>query len=170
MQVAGYTYTRIHPRPSKVWVGWLCCCPGLVWEPVWKWAHMQLGREHLAIVVSACQATVDWSKHKERISACKLLCTLKKKKEEKKRVQAGSEWLNILPKSWQVRKKSPPSHRGEWALLNCVHAYVQHLQLILCCLFLCNPLWWKGNTESLGDHKITGKNLFCFYCILIMRM
>ena len=32
-----------------------------MWELIWKWAHMQLVREHSATIVSACSATVDWS-------------------------------------------------------------------------------------------------------------
>ena len=35
-------------------VGWLCHCPGIVWEPIWNGAHMQLFREHSATVISAC--------------------------------------------------------------------------------------------------------------------
>ena len=31
-QVAGYTWTCIHPWPNKVHVGWLCC-RSIVWEP-----------------------------------------------------------------------------------------------------------------------------------------
>ena len=49
--------------PSKL--GWLCSCPGKVWESIRKWAHMQLIREHLVTVVSAHWATVDWSWPKE---------------------------------------------------------------------------------------------------------
>ena len=41
--------------------GLTCCCPGIVWEPIWKWAHMKLVKEHLATVVPAHWATVDWS-------------------------------------------------------------------------------------------------------------
>ena len=36
VQVAGYTETRIHPWPNEVEVGWLCCCQGIVWEPIRK--------------------------------------------------------------------------------------------------------------------------------------
>ena len=24
----------IHPWPNEVWVGWLCCCPSIVWKPI----------------------------------------------------------------------------------------------------------------------------------------
>ena len=51
--------------PTKSEWGWLCHCPGIVWEPIRKRAHMQLIREHSVIVVSACWATVDWSWPKE---------------------------------------------------------------------------------------------------------
>ena len=57
--------TRIHPWPYEVGVGWLHCCPGIVWGPIRKWAHTQLVREHSATVTSARWATVDWSWNKE---------------------------------------------------------------------------------------------------------
>ena len=47
--------------PNEVGVGWLCHCPGIVWEPIRKLAHTQLIRKHLVTVVSARWATVDWS-------------------------------------------------------------------------------------------------------------
>ena len=43
---------------------------------------------------------------KSGISVCKLISTFKKK--QPKKVQAGNELSNILPKSSQVRKKPPP--------------------------------------------------------------
>ena len=61
VQVAGYTWTRIHPRLNEVGVGWLCRSPVIaVWEPNRKRAHTQLFREHSATVISANRATVDW--------------------------------------------------------------------------------------------------------------
>ena len=60
----------------------------------------------LLLSCSACWANVDWSwPLKSGISVHKLIYTLKKKK---KKAQMGNEWLNILPKSLQVRKKPPP--------------------------------------------------------------
>ena len=44
-QLAGYTKTGIHLWPNAVRVGWLCCCPDTVWEPVWKQAHKQPVRD-----------------------------------------------------------------------------------------------------------------------------
>ena len=96
-----HTYAFVWP--NVVGVGWLCCCPGIVWEPIMKRAHAQLIREHSATVISARWATLDWSWPKEwksGIGVHKLISTLKKKK-----AQTGNEWLNILPKSLQVRKK-----------------------------------------------------------------
>ena len=43
--------------PTKWKVDWLCRCPGIVWEPTRKRAHMQLVREHLVTVISAHWAT-----------------------------------------------------------------------------------------------------------------
>ena len=34
-------------------VGRLCRCPGIVWGPIWKPAHMQLVREHLSSHLSS---------------------------------------------------------------------------------------------------------------------
>ena len=53
VQMAGNTETHIHPRPNGVGMGCLCCCPGIVWEPVRKQADTQIVRKHLATVVSA---------------------------------------------------------------------------------------------------------------------
>ena len=104
VQMAGNTETHIHPRPSGVGMGWLCCCPGIVWEPVRKQADTQIVRKHLATVVSACWASVDWSWHKEWNKCTRANLRFQKKKK----VQAKNEWLNILPKSLQARKKPPP--------------------------------------------------------------
>ena len=91
------TPKHIHPWPNEVAVGWLCCCPGIVWEPIRKLAHWQLIREHLVTVVSARAATVDWSWPKELNKCVQANLHCKKKKKEKK-VQAGNELSNILPK------------------------------------------------------------------------
>ena len=50
------TYTSL---TQQVGVGWLCHCPGIVWESIRKRAHTQLIREHSVTVVSTCWATVD---------------------------------------------------------------------------------------------------------------
>ena len=43
----GRLHLNIHtPWPSEVGVGWLCRCPGIVWEPIWKRPHMHLVRQH----------------------------------------------------------------------------------------------------------------------------
>ena len=52
--------------PNEVGMGWLCRCPGIVWEPIRKQAYTQLVRKHSVTVVSARWATVDWSWTKER--------------------------------------------------------------------------------------------------------
>ena len=77
----GRCYLNMHTLLTQ-WVraGWLCRCPGIVWEPIQKQAHMQLVREHSATVTSALWAIVDWSWCKEWISLHELISTLKKKK------------------------------------------------------------------------------------------
>ena len=60
---------------------------------------MQLIIEHLATVVSACQAAMDQSWHKEG-SIHELISTKKKSMDRERMV--------ILPKSSQARKKQPP--------------------------------------------------------------
>ena len=52
-------------RTNKVGVGWLCRCPGIVREPIWKWAHTQLVGGYSVTVISDHWATVDWSWPKE---------------------------------------------------------------------------------------------------------
>ena len=66
-------------------MGWLSCCPGIVWEPVWKQTHMQLVREHSATVISAHWVTLDWSWHKEWNWCARTNLHLKKKKEKGKK-------------------------------------------------------------------------------------
>ena len=41
----------MHLWPNEVGVGWLCRCPGIVWEPIRNRAHTQLVREHSVTVV-----------------------------------------------------------------------------------------------------------------------
>ena len=82
VQVAGYTYTGIHSWPNEVRVGWLCCCPGIVWEPVRKWAHVQLIRVHSGRVISARWATVGWSWPKEWNWCAQANLRFKKKKDK----------------------------------------------------------------------------------------
>ena len=53
--------TPTHPSLSEVGAGWLCSCPGIVWEPIGKQAHMQLIREHSVTVNSARWASMDSS-------------------------------------------------------------------------------------------------------------
>ena len=55
--------TSLH-LSSEFGVSWLCCCAGIVLEPIRKRAHT-LVRLHSATVVSARWATVDWSWPKE---------------------------------------------------------------------------------------------------------
>ena len=64
-------------------------------------------RECSVTVISACWATVDWYWPKEWNKCAQANLHFKKKKKRKK-VQAGNEWLNILPKSSHMRKKPPP--------------------------------------------------------------
>ena len=112
MQMAGYTYTCIHTWTNKVRVCWLCCCPGILWEPIQKQASMQLVTEHSATTVLAVWATVDWSWDKEWNWHAWANLHFKKKK---KKAQAENEWSNILPKSLQARKKpSPPLTQVQW--------------------------------------------------------
>ena len=40
-------------RSNEVGGGWLCCCAGIVWEPIRKGAHTQLVREHSASPLSS---------------------------------------------------------------------------------------------------------------------
>ena len=81
-------------------MGWLCPCPGIVWEPIRKRTHTQLNREHSATAVSVRWATVDWFWPKEW-NKCALANLHFKKKKKKK---AGNKWWNILPKFSQARK------------------------------------------------------------------
>ena len=97
--------TPKHARtlPSKVGVGLLCHCPGTVWEPVRRWACTQLVKEHLATVISACWATVDWSWPKEWNWCVQADLHFKKKK-----VLVGNDSSTLPPKFWHVRKMQPP--------------------------------------------------------------
>ena len=80
-------------------------CPGIVWEPIWKQAHMQLVKEHSATVVPARWATVDWSWPKEWNYCAWANLHLKKKE---KKCRWGMNGWTFSPKSSQARKQSPP--------------------------------------------------------------
>ena len=81
-------------------MGWLCCCPGIVWER----ANTQLVGEHSATVVAGRWATMDWSWSKELNWCAQANLHLYIKNNKK----AGNEWLNILPKVSQGKRKPPP--------------------------------------------------------------
>ena len=75
-------------------MGWLCRCPGIVWEPIRKQAHAQLVRKRSTTVVSARWATVDWPWHKEWNKCGRANVHFKKttnKQTNKK--SAGGEWM-----------------------------------------------------------------------------
>ena len=91
-------------------MGWLCRCPGIVWEPIRKWAHTQLVREHSATVISARWATVDWSWHKSGISVRELISTKKKKRERdrgEKKLKRGINGRTFSQNSRKAKKKPP---------------------------------------------------------------
>ena len=73
---------RVHPWPNEVGVGWLCRCPGIVWKPIRKQAHIQLVRE-----CSSQLAEPQWTDPgiKKGIYMRELISTLKKK--------ARQEWM-----------------------------------------------------------------------------
>ena len=77
-----------------------CRCPGIVWEPIRKWAHPQFVWEHSARVVSAHWATTDWSWLKEW-NWCAWA-------NLQSRRCMNYERSNILPKSLRARRKPPP--------------------------------------------------------------
>ena len=56
VQVAGtpkHAYT-LDPTKSE-WADYaVCCCPGIVWEPIRKRAYSQFVKEHLTTIISAC--------------------------------------------------------------------------------------------------------------------
>ena len=61
----GRLHLNMHTPLTQWSQSQLCHCPGIVWEPIRKQAHMQLIREHSVTVFSARRATVDWSWPKE---------------------------------------------------------------------------------------------------------
>ena len=75
-------------------MGWLCRCPGLVWEPIRKRAHTQLVIQHSVIVISASWADVDWSWPKSPL----------KKKKKKKRWREMNGWT--FSQNYRKRGKS----------------------------------------------------------------
>ena len=110
VQVAIYSQTHAFTfdLPKLEWPDYavqaLC---GKLWR---KWAHMQLIREHLAIVISDCWAIVDWSWPKEWNS---LSCMLRwlplkfsyiYKTGKKSHTQAGNNLLNLPSESSHARK------------------------------------------------------------------
>ena len=91
--------------PNKVGVGWLCRCPGMVWEPVWKRAHTQLVRKH-TWPQSSQLAEPLWtdSGTKSGISVCELNSISKRKEKS-----AGRErMVEHSPKILASKEKPPP--------------------------------------------------------------
>ena len=88
------------PWLNEVGVGWLCCCPGKVWETSSHTTHQEtLGHSHLS-------SLSHWGTDpglKSGISVCELISIKKKKKRR---------WgmNDISQKSLQVRKKPPPGN------------------------------------------------------------
>ena len=113
--------THTPPWSNEVGVGWLCRCPGIVWEPLRKRVNTQLIRERSATVISVTLTQSLWSDPGQKSGISMRELNLKK---TKKQVQAGNEWSNILPKSSQGRKKPPPLSITPLSTLACVYTYV----------------------------------------------
>ena len=127
----------MHPSLNEVRVGWLCRCPIKVWEPIRKWAHTKLIREHSVIVTSACWATMNWSWPKSEISVRELISTSKKKKKS-----AGREWIvkhspKILAREEEAtttkdakvaKHRHKPEQSGRALFLNKTHVHLQNCQ------------------------------------------
>ena len=79
---------------------------------------------------------------KSGINVCKLISTSKKKK---KKERVGNEWLNILPKSSQARKKPPPLDSSPTLLLPTTHIHCKRN-----IVYSQRPWWqWKNWPTSL---------------------
>ena len=89
--------TLLRPSLNEVGLGWLCRCPGIVWEPIRKQAHTQLVREHSVTVVSARWDVMDrfWPKEWYKCARANL--------HIKKKAQVGKELSSTLPKSSHAR-------------------------------------------------------------------
>ena len=98
---------------NKVIVGWLCRSSGIVWEPIRKRAHVQLVREHLATVIPACWATVDWSWPKEWIWCARTNLHFKNKIRRQGTVEHSPKIVTSEEKAtiW-TRLKSEVSHHN----------------------------------------------------------
>ena len=72
---------HIYPDPTKTEWADYAAVQAYCGEPVWKQAHRQLVREHSAMAVSACWATVDWCWHEERNKCVWANFHLKKQKK-----------------------------------------------------------------------------------------
>ena len=85
-------------------MGWLCHCPGIVWEPIRKQELTcnSSGNSH-SQSQSSQLAEPPWPHLglKSGINVHKLITTLKKK------VQVGNELSSVLPKSSHTRKRPP---------------------------------------------------------------
>ena len=138
VQVAGYTWTHIHPQPNKIGVGRLCC-PGSVGIYQGKWTHTQLFRKHLATVVSAHRATVDWSWPKESGIGVHEPISIKKYIK-----CADGEWvISPSPKSSQARKEPPTTnlcvgHTSATDFWCSLHVFRTHYSNLFDAAFLWN--------------------------------
>ena len=75
-QVAGYTWTCIHPCPNKVGVSTLCRCAAIALEPIRKRAHTQLVREGYWRPALIQSLVVDWVQPTYLMKVCFLFIIL----------------------------------------------------------------------------------------------
>ena len=90
----------MHPWPNEVRVGWLCHCPGIVWEPIWN--ELTHNSSENTQPQPSQLAEPLWTNPgvNSGISVCELISILKKK------ARAGNKWSNILSKILASKEKA----------------------------------------------------------------
>ena len=141
-------------------MGWLCCCAGIVWEPIRKRAHMHLIREHSTTVISACWATVYWSWPKEWY-----YCVQPNFDQKQNKKSTGEEWITEhSPKITRHEEKATTTTL--WAVVLCqidplttsfLHPWLNEVGVgCLCCPSKCGNLPRKWAHKQLGkEHRAT---------------
>ena len=140
-------------------MGRLCHCPSIVWELFWKWADMQLVREHSSTVVSTRWVTVDWSGIKSGISVHELTFTLKKN-------SAGREWMvEHSPKIWACKDEATTT-RFSTSLGWCTHVLTMvHIKNWYCSHeYICMCVQLADNWHLAPTARHSTCLHCCFYC------
>ena len=158
----------MHIRPNDVGVGWLCRCPGIVWEPIRKRAYPNSSGNTRSQSSQVAEPLCTDPGLKSGISVRELISKLKKKLKKREKKSAGGEWIvEHSPKNPRTRWKShyhhcfvPNCHRShpstviEFLTTTTTPECPGHVKAGLLGLIRRNVLWEKVSLECASSNCI----------------